>query len=823
VRIVIALLGLALLAAPISAQSNAALMGVDHYARSHDYDLIHQRIAVSDFDWDSTSFKGVVTTTLVSLRPGLDSIILDEGALLTNRNVAGRDGRSLRTARHGDTLVVFPARPVAYGDTVTFTVTYDGKVDNGHGLTFITPDGLPHRPRQLWSQGEDMDNHYWFPTYDFPNDKESWEMVATVDKGDMAVSNGHLVSDVSHGATHTVTWREDRPSATYLVSLVVGPFAHIHDHWKGVPVDYYVYHADSTKAWRLFHHTPDMIDTYSRLTGVAYPWAKYAQTTVADFFGGMENVSATTLVDWLPDDRAYQDRPWYLWLLIPHELAHQWFGDDVTTEDWANMWLNEGFAEFMPGQYWDQKLGAHAAEDYYADEYRSYMAIDRRRPMALASYHSNNIYPKGALVLKMLQDYLGPRRFWASLHDYLTTHAYGNGTSDDLRQAVLRATGENLDWFWSEWVYGAGYPKLDVTAAYDSTAHAVSLHVRQTQEDTLKPGPDSVRFHVARVFRMPVTIRAGTAEGDVVDTTRLQARDQTITVSGVKSAPTMVVFDDGNHIVKALTFNQPTSWLATQLARDENLWDRGWVIDQLSGRATDSEAAEALRNAALHADYARTREEAVTALAGFSHTEVLDAVATAAKDTSAAVREAAIGALGHLGGDRAVKIIRDAWARDGSYHVRAAAVSAIVQADSAGAHDVVAEALATPSYRDVIQHTALQAVFQLDDTTAVHAVEGMLTLDGVPAQLLGALAAHGHPTALDALVRHLNDDRAGVRRYVVGGFRVALSRPDLPGHAAVLSRLEAAVAAIRHAETRDAVQALLKRATQRQQGAGQGH
>jgi hypothetical protein len=150
-------------------------------------------------------------------------------------------------------------------------------------------------------------------------------------------------------------------------------------------VDYYVYAKDSALAWRLFHVTPDMIDVYSRLTGIPYPWQKYAQTTVADFFGGMENVSATTLVDWLPDARAYQDRPWYQHILIPHELAHQWFGDYVTTENWANTWLNEGFAEFMPGQYWAQKLGARAGQDYYADEYHQFMNIEGRRPMPLTA------------------------------------------------------------------------------------------------------------------------------------------------------------------------------------------------------------------------------------------------------------------------------------------------------------------------------------------------------------------------------------------------------------------------------------------------------
>src|SRR2546425_498371 len=346
------------LAAPVAAQSNAERVVNDAYARSHDYDLVHQRIEVRSFDWDSTSLDGRVTTTLVALRAGLDSVILDAGKRLVVSRVVDARGTSLRSAAHGDTLVVYPARPLAFHDTLRFSIDYHARIDNGRGLTFIEPEGREHRPQQIWSQGEDDNNHFWFPTYDFPNDKMTWELAATVPR-------------------------------------------------------------------------------------------QYAQTTVADFFGGMENVSATTLIDWLPDERAYLDRPWYQWILIPHELAHQWFGDYVTLENWANMWLNEGFAEFLPGQYWRVKLGPRAEDDYYLDEYHQYLQIDRRRRMPLAALGSNNVYPKGAVVLRMLLRYLGPDRFWAALHLYLTRHALGNASSDDLRQAVLDATGENLDWFWS--------------------------------------------------------------------------------------------------------------------------------------------------------------------------------------------------------------------------------------------------------------------------------------------------------------------------------------------------------------------------------------
>jgi aminopeptidase N len=796
---------LLLLPAPLAAQSNADRVN-GAYIRSHDYDLVHQTIALRDFDWDSTSFTGRVTTTLIALRPGLDSIILDAGKLLRIGRVTAAGGRALRFATHGDTLVVFPAKPVAFHDTTRFTIDYAGRVTNGQGLTFIRPEGRPHCPQQIWSQGEDMNNHYWFPTYDFPNDKMTWELTATVPKAYRVISNGRLASDRAHpDGTHTVDWRQDRPSATYLVSLIVAPLARVADHWRGVPVDYYVYHDDSARARRLFGVTPDMIDVYARLTGVPYPWAKYAETTVADFFGGMENVSATTLVDWIPDARAYQDRPWYQWLLIPHELAHQWFGDYTTTQDWANMWLNEGFAEFLPGQYWGVKLGRHAADDYYLHEYREFIQIDRRRRMPLAALESNNIYPKGALVLRMLERYLGRDRFWASLHTYLTRHAFGNASSDDLRQAVLLATGQNLDWFWDEWVYQAGYPEFTVAARYDSSAGRVTLTVSQTQRDTSHADSTGLRFVTPSVFRMPVTIRIGTAAGDVVRRVELDAREQTVAIDGVGSPPTMVVFDDGNAVLKTLDFDQPTAWLATQLARDPDLWNRSWVIRQLAGRSGDAAAARALAGAATGADYPLTRAEAAEALGAFPDSVALPPLEAALRDTSSTVRQAAVDALGTLGGPSAIGLARAALHADSSYEVQAAAVATLARVDTANRRAVILAALKMPSYQDVIRTAALRAIAQANDTSLIPDVEALLGRFRIPAHVLAALANHGSAHALDLLTAHLDDPRAYVRRWVLQAFQFTL-QPRV-----AIERLGDVLARLKYAATREQAAALRQR------------
>jgi len=792
--------------------TNAERVATDQDTRSHDYHLVHQRIELAGFNWDSTSFDGHVATVLVARRPGLDSVVLDAGAHLAVSRVTTAQGRTLTTSRSGDTLVVHLLRGVGFGDTVRFTIDYHARIENGRGLTFIRSEGRQHRPQQIWSQGEAQDNHYWFPTYDFPNDKMTWELLATVPVRYTVVSNGRLVGDV-RGASgmHTVHWSQDLPSATYLVSVIVAPLAHITDHWRGIPVDYYVYHEDSARARRAFGVTPDMIEVYGRLTGTPYPWAKYAQTTVADFFGGMENVSATTLVDWVPDSASYPDRPWFQYILIPHELAHQWFGDYTTTENWANTWLNEGFAEFMPGQYWAVKHGAHAEQDYYLDEYRQYLGIERQRPMPVASLGSNNIYPKGALVLEMLLRYLGPQRFWAAIHYYLAHHAFGTGLTEDLHEAVLQTSGENLAWFWEQWLYSAGMPKLAVTAAYDSGAQRVTFTVRQTQSDSARL--DSIddaggRFTTPPVFRMPVTIRIGTSDSDVVGHAELSAREQTITVEGVRSAPTMIVFDDGNAVLKQLTFDQPTSWLARELQRDPNLWDRAWTIAQLRSRPTDSTAAVALADAAEHADYTVTREEAVEALAVFPTRWVASAAEVATHDTSAAVRQAACTTLAAVDSADAVPRLRPLLS-DRSYEVRAAALGALARIDPANRSALITQGLSTPSYQDVIQTAALRAAVAVNDSARIPQIDSLARDNRGAMMALGAFARQGNARALELLSRALDDERVSVRQSAV----VAFSRV-LPPNLALVT-LRGRVSALAHADTRAFVEMIIQRLEKR--------
>jgi HEAT repeat protein len=303
-----------------------------------------------------------------------------------------------------------------------------------------------------------------------------------------------------------------------------------------------------------------------------------------------------------------------------------------------------------------------------------------------------------------------------------------------------------------------------------------------------------------------VTVRVGTAQGDRVASARIDAREDSITVDSVMSAPTMVIFDGGNTVLKKLTFEQPTAQLARQLEQDPDLWNRQWVIDQLAARPGDRAAGAALATAALKADYYLTRAEAAAALDSFPAAVALKPLRAALKDTSSAVRGAALGALAGVKGARkdVIKLATAAWKSDPSYQVRAAALEALIVADSAHRAEHIRTCLRTASYQDEIQNSALSAMVRYPNAVPATENEPLLGQQQLPAFLLAALARRGDSTAMGILVRHVDDDRGWVREWVLNAFRNAMPRQ-------VAARaLQPVVGNLKHEDAKKAVSELLK-------------
>jgi aminopeptidase N len=338
-------------------------------------DVRHLKIEVT-LDFAAAAVDGVTTLTLVPLNDGPTRVVLD-AVELELQAVTLADGKPLDFTYDGHKLR-FDLGERRENESIDIKVRY--RCTPRRGLYFIRPDkDYPQRPLQAWSQGQDEDNRYWFPCFDYPNAKSTSEVIATVPARMTVLSNGSLVEDREHGELRTVHYRQDVPHSSYLVTLVAGEYSHSREPAGDIELHYFVTPGREADAPRSFANTAKMIALFAEKTGRPYPWKRYSQITVSEFiFGGMENTSATTLTDQtLHDARAHLDfssEP-----LVSHELAHQWFGDLLTCRDWSHGWLNEGFATYFELIWQEFNEGRDEADYYRLLDQEAYIEEDAHR------------------------------------------------------------------------------------------------------------------------------------------------------------------------------------------------------------------------------------------------------------------------------------------------------------------------------------------------------------------------------------------------------------------------------------------------------------
>jgi len=629
--------------------------------RARTFDLLHQRIAIS-YDLDKRSMAGEVETRLVVRAQPTDTIRLD-ASQLTIDGAFDTAHRNLRFAFDTSSVTVHLGRPARVGDTVVFSLRYHARPERG---MYFVP-----RRRVMWTQGEAIETPSWVPTWNAPNDKTTWEILVTADSGVSVLSNGRLVevTTADGDAKKVWHWSQQKPASTYLYSIVAGRFSILHDSWRGIPVEYWVATDTVNAGWRTFGETPSMIEIYSRVLGVNFPWSKYDQSVIPDFtYGGMENVTATTQTD-LALHGAGGEPESSGRGLDAHELAHQWFGDLTTTATWAHAWLNEGLTTYMESVHEEKSRGWDAAQLNWIGQQKEAMDADlnQERPLVYGNdggrdpillFFSGHIYPKGAQLAHQLRRLLGDSLFWAGMHRFLVDNAYKPVETADYAIAMEKVSGRDLDWFFDQWAYGIGYPKVQVARSWNAAARTLTLTLRQTQTiDKTHP-----------FFRFPATVRIITRESVVRHEIMMTRQDQRFTIA-LPGAPLSFRFDEGGWLLGSVKTDQTPEELSELAKHDLDLAARWWALTTLDSSRTPA-ASDARRFIALNEPVAELRAEAVRQLGTHDRGASGDIIEAALGDPSGLVRGRAIESL--AAGDttnvqaEAVRLITT----DPSFHVQ---------------------------------------------------------------------------------------------------------------------------------------------------------
>lgn len=545
------------------------------------------------------------------------------------------------------------------------------------GLYFINADGLDEgKPRQIWTQGETEANSGWFPTVDSPNEKFLQDIYITVDTTFKTLSNGLMVASVGNSdGTRTDHWKQTLPHAPYLTMLAVGDFAVVKDMLpNGLELSYYVEPKYANDARAIFGRTPEMIGFFSNIFGMDFPWEKYAQIAVRDFVAGaMENTTATVHQESVQaDTRALVDGNSDN--IIAHELAHHWFGNLVTCEEWGQLPLNESFANYSEYLWTEYNTGAAEADWLHLQEMKQYLgeADQKQVPMIRYFYKDrenmfdSHSYAKGGRILHMLRRYVGDDAFFLALQTYLKAHRFGTAEINDLRMAFEKVTGEDLNWFFDQWFLKAGHPVIKVKQQYSSANQKVSLEISQVQ--------DTVATTVYRLpLKVDVWVDSVKTRYDVV----VNKAKQTLEFPA-KSKPDLVIFDAETQVLGTIDHEKSRPEYVFQFYKADKFLSKYDALSHLEGKLIDSTIRHLMMTAMVD-PFWKIRQVAVSNFAEYDGPGFVDAerlVQSRARiDPNSQVRTEAILTLASFGDNSNDPLFREAL-NDTSYLVVSVALDA---------------------------------------------------------------------------------------------------------------------------------------------------
>jgi len=589
--------------------------------------LRHTKLKV-DFNFSNQTLNGEEWLTAAPFFYPSDSLILDAKTMLIHQVALDQQGKlqNLPYTYKDDLLRIKLPKKYQKDENYTVYIKYTAQPEkvpnNGNlsisdtkGLYFINPEGKPEGyPRQIWTQGEAESSSCWFPTIDKPNQKTTQEIEMTVPDSFVTLSNGLLKSSQKNGNLRTDYWVMDKPHAPYLFFMGAGEFAVVKDTpWRGkVPVEYYVEKDYAPLAKKLFGNTSEMMTFFSERFGYDYPWAKYAQIIVRDFVtGAMENTTAVSHSESAyQSEEALNDQNYWEYI-IAHELAHHWFGDLVTAESWANLTVNESFANYSEYLWLAHKYGKDVADYHLRNNTQQYhqRPDDFKKDLVRFDYTSTDdmfdmvSYNKGGAILHMLRHYLGDEAFFQAITDYLKTYAYSNGEAHQLRLSFEKISGKDLSWFFNQWYFGYGNPTVKVEKHYDTSKKLLTVKITQLQSEDL-------------YFQFPLDIDIYLDSKPIRHTVWVDARQKETFYFSLNKTPNLVNINPEGIVVMQEQYPKTIKEYLFQIQHAPELKSRLEAISYLEAGKGKEVVLAALRD-----PYFKIRKAALELLEGYQLTK----------------------------------------------------------------------------------------------------------------------------------------------------------------------------------------------------------
>jgi aminopeptidase N len=763
-----------------------------NYARDLKYRIEHTKLEI-EILFDTKSLRGRVAHRLRPVANPIRYLELDAAELVISSVRVNERRVEFETSR---TTVRIDLGSELPPDSA-FEVAVDYSATPRRGLYFRGPTkGHPDTIVHAFTQGQPEDTKYWMPCYDYPNMRATFEVFVTAPGRMAVISNGELVSTRdADGGKKTWHFSEEVPHSCYLDSLVVGEYEKISEARDRVAVEYYVPSAKKNLVARSFQKTPKMMSFFGKFTGEEYPYPKYAQVVVSDFmFGGMENITATTLTDrTLHDERAHLD--FQSENLVSHELAHQWFGDLLTCKDWSHAWLNEGFATYFNALFNEAEEGANyfqytmytnweKLQDEVSERYER--RIVENRYWHASELFDTHTYEKGSWVLHGIRGILGDKLFQRAIQHYVAKNRAASVETGDFRKALETISGMNFERFFEQWLYSPGFPEYAVNYSFDDSTMMAKVEIEQTNA-----GEGNVPL-----FSNPIDIVFTFPDGSTKVSKAAMSEKKSSFVFSLSSKPVNVGFDPGNFLLKSLKFQKPKEMSLYQLKNDPNAAERVRAAKELSNFRTD-DVVEALAKVVDSEEFWWVRLEAARNLGRIATETALDALLQRVSNKDHRVRRGIAMGLGHcseLDSEKAIDALIKFLDYDESYYVRAYSGESLGSyRKSEKAFDAMKAALSQDSVNDQIRYRTFLGFEQRRDKRAIELAKTHLSTPGEhygrigAARVLGKLGK-GDPESVRTLLSIENDPDTYVRDGAAVAFIFMQDPSVIPELEAWLSR-----------------------------------